>query len=99
MGRSVQYLLLDRPDDADCRSDHDANPPLRRPSSAEGLSTIRTRDLSRDCTGLKIVDSASGKLPWIVRPTKVDIVENWLSRCTGAARCIPRICSPDQFRQ
>src|SRR5450631_1708183 len=28
MGRSVQYILLDRPDDADRRRDHDADPPL-----------------------------------------------------------------------
>src|SRR5260370_18146373 len=54
MGRSVQYILLDRPDDADRRRDHDADPPLRRPASAQGLSTIRTRDLSRARVSLKI---------------------------------------------
>src|SRR5260370_23141049 len=54
LGRSVQYILLDRPDDADRRRDHDADPPLRRPASAQGLSTIRTRDLSRAWVSLKI---------------------------------------------
>jgi len=34
MGRSVQYILLDRPDDADRRRDHDADPPLCRPTSS-----------------------------------------------------------------
>src|SRR6266550_3083780 len=55
MGRSVQYILLDRPDDADRRRDHDADPPLRRPASAQGLSTIRARDLPRAWVSLKIV--------------------------------------------
>src|SRR4029077_12070772 len=41
MGRSVQYLLVDRPGKPDRRRDHDADPPLRRPASAWGLSTIR----------------------------------------------------------
>src|SRR6266481_3517774 len=55
MGRPAQYLLLDRPDDADRRRDHDADPSLRRSPGPEGLSTVRTRDLSRDTAGLKIV--------------------------------------------
>jgi CubicO group peptidase (beta-lactamase class C family) len=53
MGRPVQYLLLDRPGDADRGRDHDADPPLRRPTRSQGLSTIRTRNLSRDCAGLR----------------------------------------------
>src|SRR5216684_843631 len=54
MGRPVQHLLLDRPGDANRRRDHDADPPLRRPAGAWGLSAIRTRDLPRAWVGLKI---------------------------------------------
>src|SRR6266403_5683860 len=53
LGRPVQYLLLDRPDDADRRRDHDADPPLRRPAGASGLSAIRARDLPRAWVSVK----------------------------------------------
>src|SRR5258706_6256155 len=46
MGRSVQYILLDRPDDADRRRDHDADPPLRRPAISQCRSTILALALS-----------------------------------------------------
>src|SRR5467141_2716014 len=75
MGRSVQYLLLDRPDDADRRRDHDADPPLRRPASAQDLSTIRARNLSRGWVSLKIVHRPTMRVvsaapwPWRRRST------------------------------